>query len=520
MSAHCLRTGFLCLLLAAPQLAAQSWIQLSPAGGPPPPRENHSAVYDPASNRMIVYGGNAFPSFGDLWVLTRANGLGGTPTWIQIIPAGSPPLGREGHRAVYDPGSDTMVVFGGRVCTPACFFTNEVWRLANASGVGGTPTWSQLFPAGGPPPPRWQGGVVYDPATDRMVIQAGQDCSIPGCLFPNDVWVLSGAAAGGSPVWTKLLPAGPLPINRVLQSATFDGAGNRLTVFGGSPFGVGTLKDVWVLSGANGLGGTPVWTQLAPTGGPPSGGFWSTGVYDPGTNRMIVFGGAGPGRTNDTWILDGANGLGGPPAWSLLAPAGTPPAPRFGHTAVYDGASNRMTVFGGRVRGPATRDVWVLTEANGVGDLGIEIDVKPGSDPNSINPRAAGVVPVALLTTSVADGDAVDFDAWDADPATLAFGPAGAGIVHAQGHAEDVDGDGDLDMVVHFRVRATGIACGATEAELTGETFGGRAFAGSDAIRTTGCKAARARSAWRAPRTSRPSGTAAGGDPGKRRARP
>ena len=118
----------------------------------------------------------------------------------------------------------------------------------------------------------------------------------------------------------------------------------------------------------------------------------------------------------------------------------------------------------------------------------VAIDVKPGSDPNSINPRAKGVIPVGIFTTSTADGDPLDFDAWEVDPSTLVFGPGGAGIAHATGHAEDVDGDGDLDMVVHFKVQDSGIVCGDIEATLTGATLGGESIEGGDTIRTVGCQ--------------------------------
>lgn len=116
-----------------------------------------------------------------------------------------------------------------------------------------------------------------------------------------------------------------------------------------------------------------------------------------------------------------------------------------------------------------------------------DIVIKPGARLARINPTSKGVIPVAILTTSVADGDPLDFDAWEVDPTTLAFGPDGAGVAHAAGHADDVDGDGDLDMVVHFRTRETGIACGDTEVTLTGATLGGQAIQGMDLIRTVGC---------------------------------
>ena len=111
----------------------------------------------------------------------------------------------------------------------------------------------------------------------------------------------------------------------------------------------------------------------------------------------------------------------------------------------------------------------------------IEIDIKPGSDPNSINPKSKGVMPVAILTTET-------FDATTVDPLTVEFGPDGATEAHGKGHIEDVDGDSDLDLVLHFKVQDTGIACGDTSASLTGETPGGEPIEGSDSINTVGCK--------------------------------
>ncbi len=110
----------------------------------------------------------------------------------------------------------------------------------------------------------------------------------------------------------------------------------------------------------------------------------------------------------------------------------------------------------------------------------VSIDIKPGSDPNSINcQNQNGVIPVVILTTSA-------FDATTVDPLTVRFGPASATETHGAGHIEDVDGDGDLDMVLHFRFGHTGIQCGDTQATLTGATFSGQAITGTDAIRTVG----------------------------------
>jgi hypothetical protein len=111
----------------------------------------------------------------------------------------------------------------------------------------------------------------------------------------------------------------------------------------------------------------------------------------------------------------------------------------------------------------------------------VSIDIKPGSDTNPINPKSKGVIPVAILTTNT-------FDATTVDPLSVQFGPDGATEAHGRGHIEDANGDGRLDLVLHFNTKETGIQCGDTSASLTGKTFNGQAIEGSDSIKTVGCK--------------------------------
>jgi len=160
-----------------------------------------------------------------------------------------------------------------------------------------------------------------------------------------------------------------------------------------------------------------------------------------------------------------------------------------GSLNVYDAATGNLldTITAPEIVSPTGVCLATAGEATNP-ESAIVIDIKPDSADNPVNPRSKGVIPVALLTASTANGDPVDFDAWTVDPTTLAFGPGAAGIKHSSGHAEDVDGDGDIDMMLHFPTQETGLACFDTEISLTGATFDGVEFSATDSIRTTGCK--------------------------------
>ncbi|MGD2086187.1 MAG: VCBS repeat-containing protein [Candidatus Aminicenantes bacterium] len=123
-------------------------------------------------------------------------------------------------------------------------------------------------------------------------------------------------------------------------------------------------------------------------------------------------------------------------------------------------------------------------ENPGPAAITVEIDIKPGSWPNAINPRRKGVIPVAILTTGTAVGESVDFDATSVDPLSVKFGPGEAEEAHTKGHIKDVDNDGDLDMVLHFKTQETGIQYGDTEVCLRGNTCDGKSIQACDTIKT------------------------------------
>jgi hypothetical protein len=112
----------------------------------------------------------------------------------------------------------------------------------------------------------------------------------------------------------------------------------------------------------------------------------------------------------------------------------------------------------------------------------VSVDLKPGEGPNCVNPKSKGTVAVAVL-------------GGDLDVSTIAQGtlrinsdanPATAGVAPVKISAEDVNGDGSLDLVLHFdtqQMKAAGLlnVSGRT-LYVTGEFADGSLFIGSDAV--------------------------------------
>jgi len=377
----------LAALVVFPVLAsAQAWIQIAPTGGPPLGRVTPSVVYVSKINRLLIFGGypvhtnatNTLPT-NDLWALDGANGTG-TEQWTQLIPpdaAGSPPR-RTWAPAFYDPSSNRMILFGGE-SAQGFLGLNDVWVLTNADGTTGTPTWLQLTITGPAPGPRTNHAAAYEPATNRLIVYGGVNETNGGggcpCTIYNDTWVLTNANGTGSqpPAWTQLSPSGTIPT--LSQTAfAYDSARNTLIVYGGYDGSGVAHTDTWILSNANGTGGTPAWTQLSTASTPPTA--TSTAAvagYDSATQRFFIFGGLDPTAvtsTNSVYVLTNATGS-GTSMWQPVTISGTPPLPRDGAAGVYDPTDNRFLIFGGQQHlGPGNaitlNDSWVLTYANGV----------------------------------------------------------------------------------------------------------------------------------------------------------
>jgi hypothetical protein len=114
----------------------------------------------------------------------------------------------------------------------------------------------------------------------------------------------------------------------------------------------------------------------------------------------------------------------------------------------------------------------------------VDIDIKPGSDPNCFNNNGHGVIPVAILGSDGSSGFA-PLNASDINANTLSLeGLAVAlrGNNTLLSHLEDVNGDNLIDLVVQIEDMDAVFVEGSSMAKLTGELMDGTPIEGTDSI--------------------------------------
>lgn len=275
---------------------------------------------------------------GSSAVLTPCADAGGADgVWTAL----APPNGRQNLQAVFDPVHERLLVFGGTDGQPRA----DLWAFSLADSA-----WQSLHPAGGAPVARHGHTLTYDESRDRWILFGGSTASVftPGAARLGDVWVLSREGASGSLRWTQVFPKGPGPPARARHTAIYDALQDRLILFGGET--PDHVDDVWAL----GLADSVSWTELGPSGAPPSPREGHAAIFDSARNRMLVFGGSSETRSDELWQLQ----FGDPPAWTLLTPAGPAPDARTGHGAVFDPSRKRWLVFGGFGTTALLDDLW------------------------------------------------------------------------------------------------------------------------------------------------------------------
>ncbi len=154
------------------------WTQRSPADSPIARATNGVMAYDPAADRVVLFGGLAF--LDDTWEYDY-----NADVWTRTSPEAGPPSRHAGAMA-YDASVGRVVLFGGVTTIPPGH--DDTWLYDTAND-----TWSQLEEGDGPSK-RWAAGLVYDSESGASV--------------------LFGGSAGGGETWSLRpdpSPPGPIP---------------------------------------------------------------------------------------------------------------------------------------------------------------------------------------------------------------------------------------------------------------------------------------------------------------------
>ncbi|OGK32043.1 hypothetical protein A2956_04880 [Candidatus Roizmanbacteria bacterium RIFCSPLOWO2_01_FULL_37_57] len=371
--------------LVLPEAGGGTWTDKSPTEGDHRPQErgygSQMGVYDPLNTRALFFGGydgtyysNTVISF-DL----PTSGLFEYKEVADIHYLRS----RDSADLVYDTTNNQVVSFGGagRGLPAYAYHLNEVWTLATASS---TFAWKNITPDESPLV-RELTAKVYDPINNQYVMCFGLNIQ----TVLNDCWGLSLDVSTTRPAWTFLNPSGTVPTARWGVMSTYDDLNDRMVIFGGKDQAGTKLQDVKFLSLPDGT--TPAWSTPTTSGTPPSIRWGGTAIYDPGRDRMIIFGG-----TNDVSYYNDVYELtlpaAGNPTWTTLSPTGSAPTGRRGHVAVYDpdrgDGTARMVVFGGYNGTNQYNDVYELT-LPGAGD-GVWTDITPASQYTPEERRSVG----------------------------------------------------------------------------------------------------------------------------------
>ena len=284
----------------------------SPAG-----REWASFSYDPAQSQVVLFGGdNGSKALGDTWIHVHRG-------WVRQHPAHSPSP-RTGAAMVYDGATGQLLLFGGsKLIGTGGGFLGDTWIWTGRD-------WRRLHPATSPPA-RHNADVIYDAATQNVVLFGGYDGRYLG-----DTWTWDGAT------WTEQhsMPLGTTPLPRDTGSFVYDAATGTGVLYGGFD-GTQAFVDTWTWNGT--------WTRQTPATSPADPTYAWMAAYDAVTQQVLLFG----EDDGQTWAWNGVT-------WTRQFPDTSPP-PRGIGSMTDDTATDRVLLFGGAAffgRPATARGLW------------------------------------------------------------------------------------------------------------------------------------------------------------------
>src|SRR5262245_16294739 len=304
---------------AAVQFSFLDWIELSP-NNPPPARSYLAMTYDPASGKVIMFGGfDGIGYLNDTWSFDGTN-------WTQIATQAAPPA-RTAAQMTYDSVTQKVVLFGGYDGT---HYLGDTWLWD-----GSTLQWTQVRPRHRPA--AVTGPMLFPDPNGSADLFGGFD----GQFYQLTMWQWSGSD------WTQLFPP-TVPFARSLAAVATNTSTGQVVMFGG--LGDVNPNNTWTYDGTT-------WTLQSPAVQPPLV-YGASAAFGPGLQGVVLFGGGSGGvDQNTTWLWDQVAAT-----WTQLSPVHSPPARDVAGMA-YDATLDRVILFGGEDNNGYFNDTWELVSA-------------------------------------------------------------------------------------------------------------------------------------------------------------
>jgi hypothetical protein len=274
---------------------------------------------------------------------------------------------REGICSSYDTVGQRVIAFGG------------LWGAGATNKGTFNDTWEikrdingnyivrRMAPTGTLPGARWLGNSIYDAARNRILITCGSN---GGTANFNDVWQLDLSSGDGA--WSQLTPTGTPPTAKWASAVANDTTNKIAYIFGGATSaGEGTYVNTF--SKLDYSSATPAWTALSSTSAPT--GRRSLGMaIDIPNGKIITFGGYdGTNVLADTNIYTISGN-----SWNGSLTLGTAPSIRRSHGSYWDPVQSKMIITHGRIpTGPWLGDTWAFTPNYGTPNSSTWVNLSP-----------------------------------------------------------------------------------------------------------------------------------------------
>ncbi len=316
------------------------WSELKPSGPVPSARFGETLVSLSASGKVFMFGGakDEKSPLGDAWTYDPlAN------TWARLKPTGEAPPARWGAAAAYLPRSNRVVVFGGM--GEDGIVLRDTWIYGVADNH-----WSRLVTAAAPSP-RYRAAIAYDPVTRTVILFGGRTSTSTDRSYSAqdflDTWELD----VNEPAWAVVsTPGGPSEVAAGSAALVPERLSSNLLLLVGLPplpFSAPAISDdalpaawsIWEFDSE-----AHAWRDLGKTGSPCPVSENYALAYDPDLERAVLFGGTTMQHETlgDTWLFEGD-------AWRIAGSGESGgPSPRVDTAMVYDRATHRIILFGGR----------------------------------------------------------------------------------------------------------------------------------------------------------------------------